>query len=328
MGIPLDNDLFNCRYPDDIWNLCDKIIHAINNLAIKTDAGFNNVDARINSIIADIDGNYPTYEEVVNYVFDQFTDYNDYVVNTYATLNSLSSKADDVVFTGATNNNAGTKGLVPAPTAGRNGCFLRGDGNWTTVDVGSITADSGQSNLEDYIYEVGDDKYIPNSGNKTIAGYTKFGNGSNLYTEILNTGDISMNNSSLLIDGGDVDLSLASSVIVPTPSSNNEAASKKYVDDRGCYYGTCSTLASTINKVVTCSGFVLHTGAIIAIKFTNTNSKTAKLDVNSTGGKNIWYKTATAHDTNNPMAWPAGATLLFVYDGTYYRYLCSDIDFA
>lgn len=33
-------------------------------------------------------------------------------------------------MTGATANAAGTKGMVPAPAAGKQGAFLRGDGTW------------------------------------------------------------------------------------------------------------------------------------------------------------------------------------------------------
>lgn len=33
-------------------------------------------------------------------------------------------------MTGATANEAGTKGMVPQPAAGKQGAFLRGDGTW------------------------------------------------------------------------------------------------------------------------------------------------------------------------------------------------------
>lgn len=38
------------------------------------------------------------------------------------------------VMTGSTSAKAGTSGLVPAPVAGKQGSFLRGDGTWATPD--------------------------------------------------------------------------------------------------------------------------------------------------------------------------------------------------
>ena len=44
-------------------------------------------------------------------------------------------------ITGATSSAAGTSGLVPAPAAGDNGKYLRGDGVWATIDGGSAFTD-------------------------------------------------------------------------------------------------------------------------------------------------------------------------------------------
>ena len=50
--------------------------------------------------------------------------------------------ASDSVMTAATAYYAGAKGLVPAPTAGANTKFLRGDGTWQTIDTGTIVSGS------------------------------------------------------------------------------------------------------------------------------------------------------------------------------------------
>lgn len=50
--------------------------------------------------------------------------------------------ASDSVMGAATTYAAGTKGLVPAPTAGANTKFLRGDGTWQTIDTGTIVSGS------------------------------------------------------------------------------------------------------------------------------------------------------------------------------------------
>lgn len=43
------------------------------------------------------------------------------------------------IMTGADENNAGTAGYVPAPQAGDEGKFLRGDGTWATIETSSTT---------------------------------------------------------------------------------------------------------------------------------------------------------------------------------------------
>lgn len=56
-------------------------------------------------------------------------------------------------------------------------------------------------------------------------------------------------------------------------------------------YGTCSTAAGTAAKVVTCTGFVLVTGAEITVKFIVTNTAAnPTLNANNTGAKPIYYR--------------------------------------
>ena len=89
------------------------------------------------------------------------------------------------------------------------------------------------------------------------------------------------------------------------------------VDVPPFYYGTCSTAAATVAKVVTCSGFVLETGATIVVKFTNYNTgSSATLNVNSTGAKSIKMYGTTA---TNTYMWRSGEAVLFVYDGSYWQ---------
>ena len=61
-----------------------------------------------------------------------------------ATQTALAGKAaashTHPAMTGADSNTAGTAGLVPAPAAGDNGKFLRGDGTWVN-GTGSLTID-------------------------------------------------------------------------------------------------------------------------------------------------------------------------------------------
>ena len=54
-------------------------------------------------------------------------------VNIYdSTTQTLTRVDKDANFTGATSSAAGTSGSVPAPAAGDQGKFLKGDGSWDT----------------------------------------------------------------------------------------------------------------------------------------------------------------------------------------------------
>lgn len=87
-------------------------------------------------------------------------------------------------------------------------------------------------------------------------------------------------------------------------------------------YGSCSTAASTAAKVVTVNNFNLDTGAMIAVKFTITNSAASPtLNVNSTGAKAIYYKGAAI--TAGYLA--ANKTYMFVYNGAQWE-LMGDVD--
>ena len=88
------------------------------------------------------------------------------------------------------------------------------------------------------------------------------------------------------------------------------------------HFGTCSTAAGTAAKVVSCSGFMLTTGARIIVQFTVTNSAASPtLNVNSTGAKAIVYRNAAI----SASYLAANRVYEFVYDGTNYE-LIGDLD--
>ena len=95
------------------------------------------------------------------------------------------------------------------------------------------------------------------------------------------------------------------------------ASDKTKLGNISGYYGTCSTAKGTAAKVVTCSNFVLTTGAVIYVKFTNANdyNGTATLNVNGTGAKDIARVGTTK---TSRYYWTAGELVGFVYDGTNY----------
>lgn len=92
------------------------------------------------------------------------------------------------------------------------------------------------------------------------------------------------------------------------------------------FTGTSSTAAGTGEKAVTCTAFLstdLVAGTTIFVKFSNTNSAGAsglKLNVNSTGAKNIKYinSDGSLADLTSAGKIKSGQMYQFYYDGTYW----------
>ena len=95
-------------------------------------------------------------------------------------------------------------------------------------------------------------------------------------------------------------------------------------------YGQCTTNASTAAKTVAVAPqFKLQTGAIVGIKFTNTNTATnPTLNVGGTGAKSIYYNTAVVTTDNLVAAGVANRVIYYMYDGSYWTFLSwgTDID--
>lgn len=93
------------------------------------------------------------------------------------------------------------------------------------------------------------------------------------------------------------------------------------VTKTGNLYGTCSTASTTQIKVVSCDeSIALYEGLTISVCFTNANtyysdSNPLALNVGTLGVKNIYYNGNLISSTNR-MYWTAGATIMFMYDGT------------
>ena len=90
----------------------------------------------------------------------------------------------------------------------------------------------------------------------------------------------------------------------------------------GVFYGTCSTAAGTVAKVVECADFTadnLKAGAIIIVTFTATNSGAVAnltMNVNSTGAKPIKYiNNGTLGNLSSAGYLKANTEYPFYYDG-------------
>ena len=99
----------------------------------------NTVSAPANVSAFTNDSGYLTSSALSNYYTKSET-YSQGEVNTL--INAIPTYSD---FTGATSGAAGAHGLVPAPAAGDQGKYLKGDGTWATVQAGAIILYSGSS---------------------------------------------------------------------------------------------------------------------------------------------------------------------------------------
>lgn len=83
-------------------------------------------------------------------------------------------------FNGATATQAGSSGLVPAPSAGDNDKFLRGDGQWVEITTGSLETDenvfisNADSELTLVGFEEASDKAILQKVNGSLVWSTDF----------------------------------------------------------------------------------------------------------------------------------------------------------
>lgn len=91
-----------------------------------------------------------------------------------------------------------------------------------------------------------------------------------------------------------------------------------------CWWGTSSTAATSRDKTASIANYKPTRGTMVAIRFSVANtyaSNSLRLNINSTGVKTV-YNVAGATSSSNPLPWAANDTLLFMYDGSYYRYIC------
>ena len=105
---------------------------------------------------------------------------------------------------------------------------------------------------------------------------------------------------------------------------------KTKLDNTNIAYGTCSTTATTSEKVITISGntnWKLTVGSEIVVKFTETNTaQNPTFNVNGTGAKKVWYNTALITTSNLGYAGYADRLMKFTYDGTQYVFMGWSVD--
>ena len=85
-------------------------------------------------------------------------------------------------------------------------------------------------------------------------------------------------------------------------------------------YGTCTTAAATVAKVVTLSSYSLVAHGTVSVKFTYSVPANATMNINGKGAKAIFYRGAAI--ANNIIR--AGDIATFIYDGTQYQLISID----
>ena len=120
------------------------------------------------------------------YVYVPWTNTNYYPTRKYTTGLQVTTTSDSTnyasgniyvpIMTAATSSAAGTTGLVPAPAAGKNTSFLRGDGTWVIPTNTKNTA--GNTTTTSKLYLVGTTTTSTTSGN-SVQTYVN----SNIYSQ-------------------------------------------------------------------------------------------------------------------------------------------------
>ena len=189
----------------------------------------------------------------------------------------------------------------------------------TTSTLGGVIPDGSTITVDSDGTIHGSSSYTLPTMSAIVKGGAKLGGGLSV-----DSGDV----LSVDLTGEDItpDSVTASGEVTATETSGGttslhkltEKADLAVVESRSkCWYGECTTGASVAAKVVTCSGFELVKGAMIAVHFYYSNTATlATLNVNSTGAKEIATGNTVSGQDN---FWYAGEIMMFTYDGTYWR---------
>lgn len=116
------------------------------------------------------------------------------------------------------------------------------------------------------------------------------------------------------------DVDRAEGTVSEAGSPINAATLNTAIDTYGMWYGTSSTSANTAEKVVTCPGFTLTTGAKISVHFTNANRVLGiiYLNVNGTGAVRVLVNDQYSN-VGGSCTWDPGHVVMFSYDGANWR---------
>lgn len=253
--------------------------------------------------------------------------------NLVLTDGAGSTSSVDLSMTGATANENGEAGFVPAPTAADRTKYLKGDGTWAepvnediNVEVPWYGVCASAATAAAKVVSTTSGNFELSNGAKVVV---KFNNGNTsdsvLSLNVDNTGatpiklfDSNTNNlRDYKINANDIiEFVYTGNYFVAMPSMSELS----HMQDDRVWSATCSTSAASSAKFATTTvngnntaGFSLATGVKVRVKFTYANTAlTPTLSVNGSTDKDI-----KAFGTTAPgFWWKAGDVVDFTYDGT------------
>ena len=200
----------------------------------------------------------------------------------------------------ATASAAGTTGLVPAPAAGSQGRFLRGDGTWQELSLSSLGAKPLQTA-----------KSSPSARGYAAAYIDTISQAAD--------GVITATKKTIPTWAGATASAAGTAGLLPAPAAANYLKMLRgdgvWADPN--YYGKCTTAAATAAKAVTIAGFALAVGAVVTVWFTKTNTAAdPTLNVSGTGAYPIVTWGTTAVGTTAATSWRANSAVQMLYNGT------------
>lgn len=116
---------------------------------------------------------------------------------------------------------------------------------------------------------------------------------------------------------------------IATASANGlmSKEDKSKLDNTNVAYATCGTAGGTSAKTAAIVGnknWALKAGAIVGIKFTNTNTASnCTLNVENTGAKQIWYNSGAYTGAAEYVLGSANKIIWYMFDGTYWVWASS-----
>lgn len=143
------------------------------------------------------------------------------------------------------------------------------------------------------------------------------------------------------VSGGSLNGQLTKSTItIPSNAATTalaglmSAADKGRLDNLNLAYATCDTAANAQTKIATVQAgtFALTAGALVAVKFTYTNTYDAtsqnhvRLNVDDSGSKSIYYADGLPIGTNEIAFGIADYVHLYMYDGTYWVWVAYSME--
>lgn len=255
---------------------------------------------------------------------------------TARTIQTNLTSTSSASFDGSANITPGVTGTLPASSGGTGKTSAKDAANTfiNALDTGVV---SNVPTDSDYFVS----QYIGGNGdNSTVTGHTNYYRrplsqlwlwiSTKLGSAATASTSSTVGNDSNLPTGAAVQsyvtgLGYTSDVATTSADGLMSSTDKAKLDGiagQSSWYGTCATAAGTAAKVVTTTSedFILTTGSMVRVKFTNndTYNGTSTLNVDGTGAKSIMRVGTSAKAR---YYWLAGEVVDFVYDGTNFTML-------